>query len=88
MGIVKKELIKSFEFEVDGIDFPIKGWVYKTDELERNPYRWEISHYYRPNEQCATVYRPSRKHAETAEEAQYLLERYASEFVNLDVVPA
>ncbi|MBU3071762.1 hypothetical protein KOI40_18195 [Aestuariicella sp. G3-2] len=88
MSVVKKELIKEFEYEIDGLEHPVKGYVYLTNEIDHLPYRWEISHYCRPHKDAATVYRPSRRHAETAEEAEYLLNMYASNFTNIDVVPA
>jgi len=88
MPVIKKELIKEFEYRIEGLDFPVKGWIYRSNEVEHLPYLWKISHYYKPHEGAMSVYRPSRRHAETIEEAELLLNRYVNDFTTIDVVPA
>lgn len=86
--VTKSEILKEYVFSVEGVEHPIYGRVVQTDEVEHLPFRWDISHYYRPSESAATVYIPSRHHADSFEEAESLLLAYADAFTDIDVTPS
>lgn len=81
-------LIKEYEFHVNGLDHPIIAWIVLNHEVQHLPYQWFISHYCRPSEKYNSVYRPSRRHTASFEEAECLLMSYVDKFTNLDVIPS
>ena len=87
MSAVKKELIKQFAYEVEGLDYEVQGYVYRINNEEGTHYHWDISHLYQPSE-TAGVYHPSVITAETAEEAERLLDAYAMSFTTIGVEAA
>jgi hypothetical protein len=48
-------------------------------------YRWEISHAYKPTADAMGIYRPSKRHGITVEEARELLFAYAENFQTYQV---
>ncbi len=88
MAVIKHELVKTLMYYVPELEHSVMGYIYRAIDSDHLPYRWEISHFYRPNENAASVYRPSRHSADTAEEAEALLDGYAMNFTNIDVTPA
>jgi len=86
--VTKSVILREYVFSVDGVEHPVYGRIVQTNEIENCPFRWDISHYYRPSESAITVYHPSRHHAESFEEAEGLLLDYANAFTDIDVTPS
>ena len=84
MVIERHELVKEIKYFIDCLEHAVFGRLYKSDN-DNNPYTWDISHHYRPSEAAAGVYYPSTISAPSLEEAEQLLESYASSFTNIDV---
>ena len=78
------EILKQYEYEVEGLDHPVRARIIKTESVD-SPYCWEISHHYKPTE-SAGVYYPSTRCCKSVEEAEFLLETYARSFTNIGVV--
>ncbi len=80
------QVIRTYIFEVEGLDRPVYGRVIQsTDPSDPFPYRWEVSHYCKPSEQAAGVYRPSRTMASTLDEADRDLRLFGETFTTLEV---
>ena len=88
MTVTKGIIVKEFIFNTETIEHPIYGRIIETNEIEDFNYRWEISHYYRPTQTAAGVYRPSKIHTRTQKDAEQLLTNYAQSFTNIDVTPS
>ena len=74
-------VVKTYEFNVPGMDEPVEGRVVFTGQPEHLPYQWIVSHFYQPSSPNAQgIYRPSRTRAESAEAAEVELNKYVSEF--------
>jgi len=81
--IETRKVVKEYVFTVDDLEHCVKGRICKN--IESDVYSWDISHYYRPSKNAATVYFPSKKSAPSLEETEFLLMAYARGFTNLDV---
>jgi hypothetical protein len=83
-----REIVKEYVMDVPDLEHTVKGRITMNPEVDGNlRYMWEISHHYRPSENAAGVYYPSKLHAPTAEEAESHLKGYMSCFTTLDVTP-
>jgi hypothetical protein len=87
MAVRAYKVVQEYFFEVDGLDFDVKGRISFTDGMpeEVGGYYWEISHTYKPTADAIGPYRPSRRNAKTAEEARELLFAYAENFQTFSV---
>jgi hypothetical protein len=83
-----REVTKEFIFFVEGLEFTVKGRITYNSEAEPQlNYGWEISHYYKPSEEAAGVYRPSNMHGSSQEEAEASLKMYMRSFTTIGVTP-
>jgi hypothetical protein len=82
------EIVKEYIVSVKGIDFNIKARIKKDitpgDDLI---YFWDVSHYYKPDENSADVYRPSLSFANSLEECERLLLKYLNKFTTYGIKP-
>jgi hypothetical protein len=78
---------RSYVFRVDGVDHPVTARVRRNmhPDSSETEYTYEISHYYRPTKDAATVYYPSRTLASSADEAERFLWDYVAYFTPIDV---
>jgi len=83
------EVVKEFTMYVDGLSYQIKARISKKvtgDDDIALDYKWEISHYYRP-QGGATVYRSDAIRAEDYDGAKFRLFMYMQDFTNIDLEP-
>ncbi|MFT2159345.1 hypothetical protein [Pseudomonas putida] len=87
MAVTTYKVVEEYIFEVDGLDFDVKGRITFTEGMPESTggYLWEISHTYKPTEDAIGPYRPSRRNAQTLEEARSLLFQYADNFKTFSV---
>lgn len=86
MTIEKYEVIKVFKFTMVDLDFTVSGRIVKLlNDSYPMQYLWEISHFYKPFAEAATVYTPSNTFGSTAAEAEAKLMTYVDAFTNFDV---
>jgi len=82
------EVIREFKLHIEGVSHPIYGQILKEVKADNGSamrYRWEISHYYKPEATSIEAYRPSRDSAESEEDAKRLLFLYAEKFTAIDI---
>ena len=86
MGVKTYEIVKQYVFWVDGLDYTVKGRISRNlDPNVGEPFRWEISHNYKPSKTAGTRYYPSVVSAGTLEDAEMHLFAYANAFTNIGV---
>ncbi|MEW6609584.1 MAG: hypothetical protein AB1414_19425 [bacterium] len=78
------EVVKEYVLDVEGLYVTVKGRISKT---ENNKFRWQISHYCKPSETAAGVYRPSNTTFNSFDEAERELKLYMNSFTTIDVTP-
>ncbi len=79
------QVMEEYEVMVEGLNYKIKGKVLKSvsDDGEVS-FIGSLSHYCKPDEGSADVYRPSLGRREI-ESARHLLIQYLKSFTNIDV---
>jgi hypothetical protein len=89
MGVKTYEIVKQYMFDVNGLDYKVKGRIWRNldPNAEQHPFGWQISHHCKPSESAGGVYYPSAVSARTLEEAEMLLFAYAKSFTNIGVKP-
>jgi hypothetical protein len=75
------EVVKLYEVDVAGLEFPVRGKIIRYTSGEQTTYRWAISHHYKPSAQAAGIYYPSRVTERTLEDAEIDFRAYAEHFV-------
>jgi len=79
------EIVKEYEVHVDGLKFNIKGKILKEITDDQNSlYIGMLSHYCKPDENCATVYYPSLTNRDWGS-TKHLLLQYLESFSTIDV---
>ncbi len=76
------KLVSEYRFVEKETGTEVKARVIQLLERD-NPgptFEWEISHYYKPDENSAEPYKPSGMHGGTAKDAEFSLLRYARGF--------
>jgi hypothetical protein len=82
------EVVKTFNFFVSSLQHSVQGRIYKRHiDCGNFNYFWDISHYYRPNQNAKSIYVPTTTSVTTAAEAENLLLSYAQAFTDIDVTP-
>lgn len=82
------EVVKEYVLRPDELSFTVHGRICKdtTDDVVRDEFRWEISHYYGSSE-TAGVYIPSKITFHNLQEAEQELMLYMKGFTNIGVKP-
>ncbi|WP_044871353.1 hypothetical protein [Pseudomonas sp. LFM046] len=90
MAVRMYKVLEEHLFEVEGLDFMVKGRISHSDQLppEVGGYYWEISHFYKPTEGATGPYYPSVRNGKILEAARQGLFFYAKSFRNIGVVAA
>jgi len=85
LKIYSYEVVKQYIFWVENLPHTVKARVSRNlDPTVELPYRWEISHYYKPSG-AGGVYHPSKLSAETQKEAEQFMRIYAEFFTDIGV---
>jgi hypothetical protein len=79
-------VVKEYTCWVEGLNFVVKSRVTR-DPKSSTPYRWEVSHHYKPSESAGGQYYPSTTSAKTFEEAEALMKVYLLGFTTIGVEP-
>lgn len=70
------------------VGYSLKGRVVEYTAPVPDPnqrYGWEVSHYYKPSKDAASVYRPSVTLAKSPTEAEQMMLGYLGSFTGIDV---
>ena len=85
-GLELYEVVKEFIVTLEDYEEPIRGRVLKNLYTDSEfKYKWEVSHYYRPSEDAATVYYPDNRLARDFEGCKNVMFYYLKGFVNIDI---
>lgn len=82
------ETLKQYTLYVEGLDFKIHARISKrVNCIGHMDYKWEVSHYYVPFEEAASVNIPNGVLSNDERNAELLLINYLKNFTDIGVIP-